>query len=101
MNLVPKASYQPASSPTSLEMRRIARKWELFVSGAEVDLSDLSPVIREAWIRSKKAGVDPALAHAPLQEIPSDPEILRQQIDWLPCAEKVFSLLCNFLTESH
>jgi len=28
-------------------MRQIARKWELFVSGAEVDLTDLSPVIRK------------------------------------------------------
>jgi sigma-54 dependent transcriptional regulator, acetoin dehydrogenase operon transcriptional activator AcoR len=101
MNLVPKGGHQPASSPTSLEMRQIARKWELFVSGAEVDLTDLSPVIREAWIRSKKAGVDPALPHAPLQEIPSDPEILRQEIDWLPRADRIFSLLCNFFTESH
>ena len=101
MNLVPKGGHQSASSPTSLEMRQIARKWELFVSGAEVDLTDLSPVIREAWIRSREAGIDPALPHAPLQEIPSDPEILRQEIDWLPCADRVFSLLCNFFTESH
>jgi len=40
MNLVPKGGHQSASSPTSLEMRQIARKWELFVSGAEVDLTE-------------------------------------------------------------
>ena len=101
MNLVPKGGHQRASSPTSLEMRQIARKWESFVSGGEVDLTNLSPVIREAWIRSKKAGIDPAMPHAPLHEIPSDPEILRQEIDWLPCADRIFSLLCNFFTESH
>ena len=66
MNLAQKVRHQPAWSPTSLEMRQIAQKWELFVSGTEVDLTDLSPVIREAWVRSKKAGVDPALPHAPL-----------------------------------
>ena len=104
MRLVSKESYvvaPPSLSPTAPEMRRIARKWELFVTGADVDLSDISPIIREAWIRSKQAGVDPALPQAPWQEVPNDPEVLREEIDWFSCAEKVLSLLSNFFTESH
>ncbi|MGH7964340.1 MAG: sigma-54-dependent Fis family transcriptional regulator, partial [Candidatus Binatia bacterium] len=94
-------SVPPASSPTSPEMRQIARKWEYFVSGIEVDLSDIPPIIREAWIRSKQVGVDPALPYAPWHEIPNDPEILREEIDWLPCAERIFSLLAHFFIEPH
>ena len=103
MRLVSKGSYVvvPPLSPTAPEMRRIARKWELFVTGAEVDLSDVPPVIRDAWIRSKQAGVDPALPHAPWQQIPNDLESLREEIDWFSCAEKVLSLLTNFFTEPH
>jgi transcriptional regulator of acetoin/glycerol metabolism len=82
-------------------MRRLARKWELFVTGTDVDLSDISPIIRNAWIRSKQAGVDPALARASWQEIPHDPETLREEIDWFSCAEKGLSLLTNVFTESH
>lgn len=91
----------PPLSPTSAEMRQIARKWELFVNGTEVDLSEVPPIIRDAWIRSQQAGVDPNLPHAPWHEIPNDPEILRQEIDWLPCAENIFSLFANFFTEPH
>lgn len=104
MRLVSKGSYviaPPSPSPTAPEMRQLARKWELFVTGAEVDLSGVPPVIRDAWIRSKQAGVDPALPHAPWQQIPNDPEVLREEIDWFSCAEKVLSLLSNFFTESH
>ncbi len=104
MRLVSKESYvvvPPPPSPTAPEMRRIARKWELFVTGADVDLSDVPPIIREAWIRSKQAGVDPALPRAPWQEIPNDPEVLREEIDWFSCAEKVLSLLSNYFTEPH
>src|SRR5437899_6625358 len=79
MEPVSKANYEfisPPPSPTSPEMRQIARKWELFVTGADVDLSDISPIIREAWIRSKQAGVDPTLPHAPWQAMPDEIELL-------------------------
>src|SRR5262245_29733975 len=69
----------PSPSPAAPEMRQLARKWELFVTGTDVDLSDMSPIIRDAWIRSKQAGVDPALPRASWQEIPNDPEDLREE----------------------
>jgi len=96
----PTLSLSP-SSPRSPEMLRLDRKWELFVSGREVDLSDISPVIREAWIRSKQAGVDPAMSRAPYTEVPAGPELLREEIDWLSCAEPVFSFLRSVLAEPH
>lgn len=91
----------PFRLPTSAEMRQIARKWELFVTGVEVDLSDVPPIIREAWIRSKQAGVDPGLSQAPWHEISNDPATLHAEIDWLPCAENVFSLLAQVFNEPH
>lgn len=91
----------PLRSPTSTEMRQVARKWELFVTGTEVDLHDVPPLIRDAWIRSKQAGVDPSLSQAPWHEMPTDPAVLHAEIDWLPCAEKVFSLLSHVFNEPH
>jgi transcriptional regulator of acetoin/glycerol metabolism len=38
---------------------------------------------------------------APYTEVPADPELLREEIDWLLCAEPVFSFLRNVLTEPH
>lgn len=85
----------------ALDRRQIARKWERFVAGQEVDLSDVPPFTREAWVRSKKAGIDPAISRAPWEELPSDPEILRAEIEWLSCAEPVLALLQSILTEPH
>ena len=91
----------PPSSPDAPEMRKIARTWELFVAGENVDLSDLSPVIREAWVRSKHAGVDPALPEAPYTVAPTDLEVLQEETDWLSCAEPVVSFLRDVLAEPH
>ena len=102
MKPISKASHgfvSPPSSPTSPEMRQIARKWELFVTGADVDLGDISPIIRDAWIRSKQAGVDPTLPQAPWEEMSHEIELLRE--DWLSCAEKVVSFLSKFFAEPH
>ncbi|HJY82436.1 MAG TPA: sigma 54-interacting transcriptional regulator [Candidatus Binatia bacterium] len=102
MKPIAKASYglvSPPSSPTSPEMRQIARKWELFVTGADVDLGDISPIIRDAWIRSKQAGVDPTLSQAPWEEMSHEIELLRE--DWLSCAEKGVSFLSKFFAEPH
>ena len=82
-------------------MRQIRHLWEQFVSGSEVDLGHLPPIIREAWIRSRNAGIDPALPCAPLEETPSRFEVALDRINWRACAESVFSLLCGFFTESH
>jgi sigma-54 dependent transcriptional regulator, acetoin dehydrogenase operon transcriptional activator AcoR len=82
-------------------MRQMRQLWERFVSGCEVDLHHLPPIIREAWIRSRNAGIDPALPYAPLEEIPKDLASPPQKLNWRPCAESVFSLLCGFFTESH
>jgi hypothetical protein len=71
------------------------------VSGTEVDLHRLPAIIREAWIRSRNAGIDPALPYAPLDEIHKGPEASRDELNWQTCAEGVFSLLCGFFTESH
>ena len=88
-------------SPTSTGMRQLRHLWEQFVSGSEVDLRHLPPMIREAWIRSRNAGIDPALPCAPLEEIPSRLEVALDKLNWRACAENVFSLLCGFFTESH
>jgi transcriptional regulator of acetoin/glycerol metabolism len=82
-------------------MRQIRHLWEQFVSGSEVDLRDLPPIIREAWIRSRNAGIDPALPCAPLEEISKGLEVALDKLNWRACAESVFSLLCGFFTESH
>jgi transcriptional regulator of acetoin/glycerol metabolism len=81
-------------------MRQLRHLWEQFVSGSEVDLRHLPPIIREAWIRSRNAGIDPAVPCAPLEEIPSRLEVALD-ISWRACAESVFSLLCGFFIESH
>jgi transcriptional regulator of acetoin/glycerol metabolism len=90
-----------ALSPTSTGMRQMRQLWERFVNGSEVDLHHLPPIIREAWIRSRNAGIDPALPYAPLDEIPKGLEAAPEKLDWQTCAEGVFSLLCGFFTESH
>lgn len=82
-------------------MRQIARKWELFVSGVEVDLRDIPVIIREAWLRSQRAGVNPALPAAPWHEIPHDPALLKEEVEWLPGAERGLSLLSSVFTEAH
>ena len=82
-------------------MRQMRQLWERFVNGCEVDLHHLPPIIREAWIRSRNAGIDPALPYAPLDEIPKGLEAAPEKLDWQTCAEGVFSLLCGFFTESH
>ena len=88
-------------SPTSTGMRQLRRLWEQFVSGSEVDLRHLPPIIREAWIRSRNAGIDPALPCASLEEISDRLEVTLDKLNWRACAENVFSLLCGFFTESH
>ena len=82
-------------------MRQLRRLWEQFVSGSEVDLRHLPPIIREAWIRSRNAGIDPALPCASLEEISDRLEVTLDKLNWRACAENVFSLLCGFFTESH
>jgi hypothetical protein len=82
-------------------MRQMRELWERFVSGTEVDLHRLPAIIREAWIRSRNAGIDPALPYAPLDEIHEVPVVSREELNWQTCAEDVFSLLCGFFTESH
>lgn len=90
-----------ALSPASTGMRQMRQLWERFVGGSEVDLHQLPPIIREAWIRSKNAGIDPALPYASLEEIPKGLESAPEKLNWRTCAESVFSLLCDFFTESH
>jgi transcriptional regulator of acetoin/glycerol metabolism len=82
-------------------MRMLARKWEQFVTGKDVDLGDLSPLIRDAWVRSRQQGVDPALPYAPQEEISADLTVLRATVDWFSCAEPVLDFLRSILTESH
>lgn len=91
-----------AASPTAPQMRRIAQVWERFVTGqSEVDLSVLSPVIRRAWERSKQAGVDPALPHAPYTATLPPFAQLRAEHDWLACVEPILLFLRTVLCEAH
>lgn len=101
MRAKPLSVSPPSLLPNSPEIQKIARKWELFVTGKEVDLSDVPPVVRQGWMRSRQARVDPALPHAPWGEVPTDPEMLREEIGWLCCAEPVLSFLRSVLTEPH
>jgi transcriptional regulator of acetoin/glycerol metabolism len=90
------------AAPHTPEMRKIAQLWERFVTGhSEVDLSALSPVIRNAWDRSKQAGVDPALPRAPYRPTLPPFAQLREEIDWLSCAEPVLAFLRTALAEAH
>jgi transcriptional regulator of acetoin/glycerol metabolism len=82
-------------------MRQMRQLWERFVGGNDVDLHRLPAIIREAWIRSRNAGIDPALPYAPLDEVHKSPEASPEELNWETCAEGVFSLLCGFFTESH
>jgi len=91
----------PSASPRSPEMRHLAHKWEGFVAGKDIDLSDVPVITREAWLRAKQAGIDPATPHAPLGEMPTDPAQLQEEFPWLSCAEPVFALLRSMLTEPH
>jgi len=96
-----RASALTLSPPTAITVRKIARAWELFVTGNETSLSDVPPLIRDAWLRSKSAGVDPALPSAPRVDTPTDLATLREEIDWLSRAEPVLAFLQNVLTEPH
>lgn len=45
--------------------REIRKAWELFVSGDDSYLEKVRPEIRESWLRSRQAGVTPALRRLP------------------------------------
>jgi len=93
--------FAPPVSSDSQEMRNIAQQWERFVSGQAADLSILPSTVRDAWIRSKEKGIDPALARAPHDELPPDPEMFHEEIRWISCAEPVLSFLRAIFTEPH
>lgn len=45
--------------------QKAEKAWELFVSGDTQGLENVSPVIRDSWLRSKALGVDPFLTRVP------------------------------------
>ncbi|KLR75418.1 MULTISPECIES: sigma-54-dependent Fis family transcriptional regulator [Geobacillus] len=65
--------------------------WEKFVFHNELD-PDLPPMIRDSWLRSKKAMVDPFRPYGWIKEI--DNEKYRSLIDWsLPLMEGLYSIV--------
>ncbi len=77
------------------------RVWEDFVSGGQPDLRPIPPLVLQSWMRSREMGVDPALAQAPFESLPSDSDELHDQIPWLPAAEPVFKFLQSVFSETH
>ena len=76
------------------------RAWESFVSGGQPDTRRVPHAVIESWMRSRAMGVNPALAQAPLEELPN-PEELARQVPWLAAAEPVFRLLQSVFSEPH
>jgi transcriptional regulator of acetoin/glycerol metabolism len=48
-----------------LNSREVKKAWEHFVSGDDRYLDKVRPAIRESWLRSQQAGVDPAMRQLP------------------------------------
>ncbi|KAF0996101.1 hypothetical protein BJQ97_02764 [Geobacillus sp. TFV-3] len=70
---------------------QVKSMWEKFVFHNELD-PDLPPMIRDSWLRSKKAMVDPFRPYGWIKEI--DNEKYRSLIDWsLPLMEGLYSIV--------
>lgn len=77
--------------------RRVVRKaWELFVTGDNRYLEKVRPDIRESWLRSRQAGVDPAMRQLPNVLKPEELECkYRQNTHLLEAGRMATALLVN------
>ncbi len=70
------------------DQRRIERQWLRLVQGREAG-ADVRPVVWESWVRSRLAGVTPALSRAPLVLDEDGLADARESTDWLAVVRSV------------
>lgn len=84
--------------PLSADSKAVQKAWELFVSGDDRYLEQVHPDIRESWLRSRQAGVDPAMRQLPHVLSPEALEQLcRQQRHLLEAGRMAIALLSHRL----